>query len=881
PLSPVVGDFNGDGFADVAVANAIDNSVSVATLQPTVAVTATVNNVPVPVGNPADKHDVFASYAGDKQFKASDSSANPTPIAPQQIVTDLKLAADPAGRSLIGQKVKLTATLTFKGDLQGHSVENEKVTFTADTTPLGTAELHLVDGSNPVAYTAKLGPTALPAGKITIKADYGGDQNFAASSDTLPYDADSTDPEVDLAVSTGETANAGDTVTLTATVKSGGTMAQLGTVDFCYTASTPLCTDINRIGSAQVVNGTATVSFTPYAGTYELRADFAGTPGSLWYNYPQGRSQPRKLVVLGGYPTQTAITPPKRSGNNDTYDVKVTGTAPQSLKTPPTGTVQIQDMSNLVGGNPYSLGENTGSNPLANPQLAIANMPTTLIGGGGANSAATADFDGNGIRDVVIALKDDKKLIVIMNGGPMYSRTFTDGNPYPVATGDFNNDALPDIVIGNGDKLTVYPGTGSPTGQFGAPIDTPDVSDFAAIVARDFDLDGHLDLFIEHSDRTQFYWGGYGTGEFIGSDGSWPYGNSGSATAVSADTGDFDNDGWPDLIVPNNNGSVWVVYITFGPNTKIDTGGDYTWTVAAADFDKDGNLDFAVGFGNYEGESAVQVYQGNGDRSFSPQPKFNTNYALGGTNVSVIAGDFNADGYADLAMADYVASGSNPDVQIWTGDGNFGFTKADVPITPQPGPRAPVTGDFNGDGYADLIVPGSTANQTTAAFLSPTVTVSTSVDALVPMGDPGGAKHNIVGAYLSDSNFAADTSTTPQAVQPEKLDLGITLAANPSQVPVNQSTTLTATLTTQADLQDHSLAGQEVTFHNTTLNKDLGKGTISWISSTQYIATYVTKPGDLSPKVGDKDVLSATLASNPYFATPTPGTTTVTITATP
>ncbi|WP_146226134.1 FG-GAP repeat domain-containing protein, partial [Phyllobacterium leguminum] len=31
PLSPVVGDFNGDGFADVAVANAIDNSVSVAT----------------------------------------------------------------------------------------------------------------------------------------------------------------------------------------------------------------------------------------------------------------------------------------------------------------------------------------------------------------------------------------------------------------------------------------------------------------------------------------------------------------------------------------------------------------------------------------------------------------------------------------------------------------------------------------------------------------------------------------------------------------------------------------------------------------------------------------------------------------------------------
>ncbi|PYE85115.1 FG-GAP-like repeat-containing protein, partial [Phyllobacterium leguminum] len=762
PMSPVVGDFNGDGFADVAVANARSNSVSVATVQPTTAVTATVNNV-MAVGNPASgKHDVFASYAGDKQFKASDSSANPTPIAPQQLGTGLKLTADPSGTSLVGQEVELTATLTFKGDPQSHSVENEKVTFTADTTPLGTAELHLVAGSNPVAYVAKLVTTALPAGKSTIKADYGGDQNFTGSSDTLPYNVTGTQPEVDLVVSTGGNANVGDTVTLTATVKSGGTVVQMGTVDFCYTASTPLCTDINRIGSAQIFNGTATVSFTPYAGTYELRADFAG-----FDSYGQSRSQPQKLVVLGKYPTQTTITPPKRSGNNDTYDVKVTGTAPQSLKTPPAGNVQIQDMSNLFNGNPYALGENTGSNPLANPQLAIANAPQTLIGGGGADSAATADFDGNGIRDVVIALKNDQKLIVIMNGGPTYSRIFTDGNPYPVATGDFNNDALPDIVIGNSTKLTFYPGTGSPTGPLGPPKDTPTaiMGSFSAFAVRDFNRDGKLDLAVVGSYNTQIYLGD-GSGKFTAAGNPVPYGND-STEAVSVDTGDFNNDELPDLILTNNyRTQVWVLFGagdgTFQPNPiSIRPGRVFTQTVAAADFDKDGNLDFAVGISNPLSNSSVQVYQGNGiDKSFSPQPKFDTKHAPSYASVSVIAGDFNADGYADLAMADYVVSGSNPDVQIWTGNGNFVFTKADVPITPQPGPRAPVTGDFNGDGYADLFVPGSNANQTTAAFLSPTVTVSTSLEALVPIGDPGGAKHDIVGAYLGDSNFAADTSTT-------------------------------------------------------------------------------------------------------------------------
>src|SRR4051794_37988875 len=77
-----------------------------------------------------------------------------------------------------------------------------------------------------------------------------------------------------------------------------------------------------------------------------------------------------------------------------------------------------------------------------------------------------------------------------------------------------------------------------------------------------------------------------------------------------------------------------------------------------------------------------------------------------GTNpYSVISGDFNGDGRADLATAN---SGSNTvSVALGNGDGTFA---AAISVAVGKSPQSIFTGDFNGDGRADLATANSGSN---------------------------------------------------------------------------------------------------------------------------------------------------------------------------
>jgi hypothetical protein len=77
-------------------------------------------------------------------------------------------------------------------------------------------------------------------------------------------------------------------------------------------------------------------------------------------------------------------------------------------------------------------------------------------------------------------------------------------------------------------------------------------------------------------------------------------------------------------------------------------------------------------------------------------------YAVGYGPRSGVVGDFNGDGMADLAIGSTLSSGNgNVRVLLSNGDGAF-LSGAKSPITGSVGPIA--TGDFNGDGKADLVV---------------------------------------------------------------------------------------------------------------------------------------------------------------------------------
>jgi hypothetical protein len=98
----------------------------------------------------------------------------------------------------------------------------------------------------------------------------------------------------------------------------------------------------------------------------------------------------------------------------------------------------------------------------------------------------------------------------------------------------------------------------------------------------------------------------------------------------------------------------------------------------------------------------VSVLLGNGDGSIQAARSFD---ALGAAPASVAVGDFNGDGWQDLVVAN--ASSDNVSVLLGNGDGNFRtawrFLAASTPVSV-------AVGDFNLDGLPDLAVANANSN---------------------------------------------------------------------------------------------------------------------------------------------------------------------------
>ncbi len=130
---------------------------------------------------------------------------------------------------------------------------------------------------------------------------------------------------------------------------------------------------------------------------------------------------------------------------------------------------------------------------------------------------------------------------------------------------------------------------------------------------------------------------------------------------------------------------------SFNPAANFATG-SYPFSISSGDFNGDGFPDIATA--NYSSDD-VSVFIGNGSGGFSPAAA----YAVGASPDAITVSDVNADGINDMIVTN---SNSN-DVSVLLGNGSGGFSTA-VNYATGAGPQSCVTGDFDGDGKIDIAV---------------------------------------------------------------------------------------------------------------------------------------------------------------------------------
>ncbi|MBN1331921.1 VCBS repeat-containing protein [Candidatus Dojkabacteria bacterium] len=169
--------------------------------------------------------------------------------------------------------------------------------------------------------------------------------------------------------------------------------------------------------------------------------------------------------------------------------------------------------------------------------------------------------------------------------------------------------------------------------------------------------------------------------------------------------GDFDHDGLDDIVTFTSDkyGDVWVAANTgssFGTSSKW-----HNWfapndeTPLVGDFDGDHFKDDIVTFTG-DGSSKVWVALGDGEASFQSSASLWHSWFAPNNEIPLI-GDFNNDGYDDIVT--FVSDGGG-DVWVALNNGGTGFgTSSKWHSYFAPNDEIPAIGDFNDDGYDDIV----------------------------------------------------------------------------------------------------------------------------------------------------------------------------------
>jgi hypothetical protein len=505
----------------------------------------------------------------------------------------------------------------------------------------------------------------------------------------------------------------------------------------------------------------------------------------------------------------------------------------------PSGQKPVSIASGYLSGNKLPglvVANYCGSDPSCNKAGSIAvfiadstgayKLSATYPVGAGPVSVSLADVNGDGYADIIALNRLDKTVSVLLGvGDGTFGQQITsalNGAPVTGAVGDFNKDGKPDLAVAE----DCGAGTCSQPGS--------------------------VEILV-----------GAGDGTFQ-SAANYAAGYAPDSVAV----GDVNGDKNPDIIVANRCGkdascqSPGTGTVLLGDGTgKFTAGtdaavGNSPSSIALGSLTGSGDLDLVVARST---DDTVAVLLGNGDGSF----KAPVTYAVGVAPASLVVADFNGDGKPDVAVANL--NDSTVSILFGNGDGTLqsatalpvGTGPAALAAVGRPGARHASLATANGNGGLNTAV-SSTA---LAGSGSSSNSANGNASVATALGSSG------------STTLGTEISVLPNAGSDPPL-VSFALASSPTTSSVNESVTLTATLTGNAGtppLATTSAASSTVTFFsNGTAISDCGTAGTAPVVVVDTPTGVSTSSCTTSTLTGGTDALTASYGGDGFYGADPP-----------